>query len=438
MQSCKYKGKGCRTMKPYAAYTETEKQAEMSALRQEYESWKAKGLKLNMARGKPSQAQLDEISDILTVLKTPEDCISQGIDARNYGELAGLPEARALWADILDCRPEETFLGGSSSLTLMYDTVSKAVTHGLKNSERPWCREEKLRWLCPVPGYDRHFSITESFGIEMINVPMLETGPDMDLVEQLIQDPTVKGMWCVPKYSNPQGLIYSEDTIRRLAAMKPAAPDFALMWDNAYLLHEFDGDFVPFPDIISLCREAGNPDMVYEFASTSKITYPGAGISVLASSRENIEYMKKLMGIQMISHDKLNQLRHVRFLKDKAHTLEIMKGHAKFLKPKFDAVADALEAEIRPLGIANWTRPKGGYFISLDAMEGTATRVLELCREAGVVLTPAGSTFPYKKDPKDSNIRIAPSYPPVQELEQAIQVFCLSLKIAALEKLTEK
>lgn len=423
-------------MKAYAAYTKEEKQSELSALRAEYEGWKAKDLKLNMARGKPAKAQLDEITDLLTILKTPEDCISQGIDARNYGELAGLPEARVLWADILDCKPEETFLGGASSLTLMYDTVAKAMTHGLKNSEKPWCKLDRVRWLCPVPGYDRHFSITETFGIEMINVPMLESGPDMDLVEQLIQDPTVKGMWCVPKYSNPQGLIYSEDTIRRLAAMKPAAKDFALMWDNAYLVHEFDGDFVPFPDIISLCREAGNPDMVYEFASTSKITFPGAGISVMASSKENIDYMKKLMGIQMISYDKLNQLRHVRFLKNKAHTLEIMKGHAKFLKPKFDAVADALEAEIRPLGIASWTRPKGGYFISLDAMEGTATRVLELCKDAGVVLTPAGSTFPYKKDPKDSNIRIAPSFPPVQELRQAIEVCCLCLKIAALEKLT--
>lgn len=423
-------------MKPYAAYTREEQLQRMAELRRELEDWKTKELKLNMARGKPGKTQLDLVSDILTVLKEPADCVSGGIDARNYGELAGLPEARALWADILGCRPEETFLGGSSSLTLMYDTVSKAMTHGLYASEKPWCRLDKVRWLCPAPGYDRHFSITESFGIEMVTVPMLETGPDMDLVEELVKDPAVKGMWCVPKYSNPTGIIYSEETVRRIANLKPAAPDFALMWDNAYCVHEFDGGFEPFPDIIALCREAGNPNMVFEFASTSKITFPGAGISVLAASRENIEYMQKLMSIQMISHDKVNQLRHVRYLKNKAHTLEIMKKHAEILKPKFDVVSDTLEREIRPLGIASWTRPKGGYFVSVDAMPGTAKRTLELCKEAGVVLTGAGATFPYKKDPQDSNIRIAPSLPPVSELEQAIAVFCLCLKIAALEKLT--
>lgn len=431
----KWPGERKKHMKPYAAYTKEELTAERMALLEELERWKAKGLKLNMARGKPGKEQLDLVSGILTILSRPEDCVSDGIDARNYGELAGLPAARRLWADILGCKPEETFLGGSSSLTLMYDTVSKAMTHGLRNSVRPWCKEEKLRWLCPVPGYDRHFSVTETFGIEMINVPMLETGPDMDLVEKLIQDPTVKGMWCVPKYSNPQGIIYSAETIKRLAAMKPAAPDFALMWDNAYCVHEFDSDYVEFPDMISLCRQAGNPDMVYEFASTSKITFPGAGISVLAASEGNIQYLQSLMNLQMISHDKINQLRHVLFLRDKAHTLELMKEHAQIVKPRFDVVADALEREIRPLEIASWTRPKGGYFISFDAMEGTATRVLQLCKEAGVTLTPAGSTYPYKKDPKDRNIRIAPSLPPVEELEQAAQVFCVCVKLAALEKL---
>lgn len=423
-------------MKPYSELTAAEQIEALASLRKELEEWKAKGLKLNMARGKPGKAQLDLVSGLLTTLQSPEDCVSEGIDARNYGELAGLPEARRMWADILGCKPEQTFLGGSSSLTLMYDVVSKAMTHGLAKSDRPWCREEKLRWLCPVPGYDRHFAITESFGIEMIPVPMLETGPDMDVVEELIKDPAVKGIWCVPKYSNPQGIIYSEETISRLASMKPAAKDFAIMWDNAYCVHEFDGAYVEFPDIISLCREAGNDGMVYEFASTSKITFPGAGISVLASSRENIQHMQHLMSIQMISHDKLNQLRHVRFMQNKAHTLEIMQAHAKIMKPKFGAVADALEREIRPLAIANWTRPKGGYFISLDAMEGTAKRVLALCKDAGVVLTPAGATFPYGMDPRNSNIRIAPSLPPVEELEQAIAVFCVCLKIAALEKLT--
>ena len=431
----KWSGERKKHMKPYAAYTKEELAAERKALQEEFEIWKAKGLKLNMARGKPGKEQLDLVSDILTVLSKPEDCVSDGIDARNYGELAGLPAARRLWADILGCKPEETFLGGSSSLTLMYDVVSKAMTHGLKNSPKPWCKEEKLRWLCPVPGYDRHFSVTETFGIEMLNVPMLETGPDMDVVEELIQDPTVKGMWCVPKYSNPQGIIYSMETIKRLAAMKPAAPDFALMWDNAYCVHEFDGDYVEFPDMIALCREAGNPDMVFEFASTSKITFPGAGISVLAASEANIQYMQSLMNLQMISHDKVNQLRHVKYLQTKAHTLELMKRHAQIVKPRFDVVADALEREIRPLEIASWTRPKGRYFISFDAMEGTATRALQLCKEAGVTLTPAGSTYPYKKDPKDQNIRIAPSLPPVEELEQAVEVFCVCVKLAALEKL---
>ena len=399
-----------------------------------FEDWKAKNLKLNMARGKPSSAQLDLVSDILTVLVDPAQCKVDGMDARNYGELGGLPCAKAYWADVLGCQTNEVFVGGSASLTLMYDLIAKGYTHGLKNSPKPWCKEEKLKFLCPAPGYDRHFRITESFGFELITIPMTETGPDMDMVEQLVKDPAVKGIWCVPKYSNPEGIIYSDETIARFANLKPAAPDFTIMWDNAYCVHEFEGEFVPFKDIITLCREAGNPDMVYEFASTSKITFPGAGISVMASSAANIKYMEKIMGVQMISYDKVNQLRHVKYLKSKEGTLEIMKRHAAVMAPKFQMVLEVLDREIAPLGFAQWNKPKGGYFVSLNTMPGTAKRALALCKEAGVVMTDAGATYPYGIDPADSNIRIAPSLPPVAELEQAMEVFCLCLKIAAFEK----
>ena len=403
----------------------------------EYEGWKARDLSLNMARGKPGKTQLDMVSDLLTVLSRPEECMEDGIDCRNYGELAGLPSARRLFADILGCKPEQVFVGGNASLQLMYDTISKAYTHGLLHSPRPWCREEKVKWLCPAPGYDRHFKVTQSFGFELIAVPMTESGPDMDEVERLIQDPAVKGMWNVPKYSNPDGIIYSEETVRRIAAMKPAAPDFLLMWDNAYCIHEFDGPFVPFPDILSLCEEYGNADMPFEFASTSKITLPGAGVSCFACSTANMEHMKKLLDIQVISFDKVNQLRHVRYLKDREHALALMRRHGEILRPKFQAVLSALDAEIAPLGIASWHRPTGGYFISLNTAPGLARRTLELCKQAGVVMTGAGATFPYGRDPRDSNIRIAPSLPPVEELKQAIAVFCCCLKLAALEQLEQ-
>lgn len=421
--------------KAYKDMSADEIRAEYSAVSKEYEELKGNGLKLNMARGKPSKQQLDMVSDILTILVKPEDCVSDGIDARNYGEVSGLPAAKRLFADILGCRPEECFIGGNASLTLMYDTISKAYTHGLLRSEKPWAKLDKVKWLCPAPGYDRHFKITESFGAEMITIPMTPTGPDMDMVEELVKDPEVKGIWCVPKYSNPDGIIYSSETVHRMASLKPAAPDFIIMWDNAYCVHEFDGDFVPFEDIISLCREAGNPDMVFEYASTSKITFPGAGISVMACSEDNLKYMQKLMNIQMISYDKVNQLRHVLYLKDKEHTLALMKRHAEIMGPKFKCVLRHLDEEIAPLGIATWQRPKGGYFVSVNALPGLAKRTLELCKEAGVTMTGAGATFPYGRDPEDSNIRIAPSLPPVEELEQAMQIFCTSLKLAALEKL---
>lgn len=406
-----------------------------AAVCNEFDGWKDLGLKLNMARGKPSKLQLDLVSDILTVLTDADDCLADGVDARNYGELQGLKCAREYWADVLGCQWEQTFVGGASSLTLMYDVISKAYTHGLRTSKQPWCKEETVKFLCPSPGYDRHFRITESFGAELITVAMTPTGPDMDTVEELVKDPAVKGIWCVPKYSNPDGIVYSDETVQRMANLKPAAEDFVIMWDNAYCVHEFEGEFQPFADIISLCAEAGRPDMVYEFASTSKITFPGAGISVMASSKGNITYMTKLMGVQMISYDKVNQLRHVKYLKDKAGTLELMKRHGMLLAPKFNMVLDVLEQNIAPLGFANWVRPLGGYFISLNTMPGTAKRALALCEEAGVTMTGAGATYPYGIDPNDSNIRIAPSLPPVDELEKAMQVFCTCLKMAALEKL---
>ena len=420
-------------MTAYSKMTAEERKAEYAKVSREYEDLKARGLKLNMARGKPGKAQLDLVSDIFSLMQKPEDYVSDGIDVRNYGELSGLPAAKRLFAEILGCKPEQVFVGGNASLQLMYDTISKAYTHGLLHSERPWCREPVVKFLCPSPGYDRHFKVTESFGFELITIPMTDEGPDMDAVEKAIQDPAVKGMWNVPKYSNPDGIIYSAETIRRIASMKPAAPDFLLMWDNAYCIHEFEGDYMEFPDILAECAKYGNADMVFEFASTSKVTLPGAGISCFACSEANMAYMEKLLTVQVISFDKVNQQRHVLYLKDKAHTLELMKKHAAIMGPKFRCVVDALDREIAPLEIASWRRPKGGYFVSLYAMPGTAKRTLALCKEAGVTMTGAGATFPYGKDPQDSNIRIAPSLPPVEELEQAIAVLCVCLKMAALE-----
>ena len=422
-------------MMKYTEMTVQQRKAEYAAVLAEYEKQKALGLKLNMARGKPGREQLDMVTDLCNILVKPEDFISDGIDSRNYGNVDGLPAAKALFADILGCKPEQCFVGGNASLQLMYDTVAKAYSNGLLHSEKPWSKLEKVKWLCPAPGYDRHFKVTQSFGAELITVPMTENGPDMDVVEELIKDPAVKGMWNVPKYSNPDGIVYSDETIRRIAAMKPAAPDFMLMWDNAYCIHEFDGEFVPFADILSLCAENGNADMVYEFASTSKVTFPGAGVAVMATSEANLAYLTPLINIQTIGFDKINQLRHVKYLQDKEHTLALMQRHAAILRPKFRAVLDALDREIAPLGIGEWKRPKGGYFVSYNAMPGTAKRALALCKEAGVTMTGAGATFPYGVDPQDSNIRIAPSLPPVEELQQAIAVFCVCVKLAALEKL---
>jgi len=421
-------------MATYACRSREELRIEAKKMISRYGELLQQGLKLDMSRGKPSKLQLDLVSDLLTILTDPAECLIDGNDCRNYGDLAGLQCAREYWADVLGCKPEQTFVGGNASLHLMHDLIARAYTHGLKNSPRPWCSEKRIKFLCPSPGYDRHFRITESFGFELIAVPMTPYGPDMDIVEMLVQDPMVKGIWCVPKFSNPQGYSYSEQTINRFANLKPAAPDFVIMWDNAYCVHEFIGEFEPFPDIISLCEQAGRPNMVYEFASTSKITFPGAGISVMASSEENIAHMTKLIGVQTISYDKINQLRHVKFLKNKEHTIELMKRHATIMAPKFEMCLKMLRAELTNKGIAHWHHPNGGYFICVAAMPGTAKRTLELCKRCGVFLTPAGATYPYGVDPHDSMIRIAPSLPPIEELEKAMLVFCTCLKMAALEK----
>ena len=426
--------KGLKDMATYSCRSREELRLEAKKLIERYGNQLHEGLKLDMSRGKPSKLQLDLVSDMLTVLTDPAECILDGEDSRNYGNLAGLQCAREYWADVLGCKPSETFVGGNASLHLMHGLISWGYTHGLKDSPKPWCKEEKIKFLCPSPGYDRHFRITESFGFELITVPMTPWGPDMDVVEELVQDPAVKGIWCVPKYSNPQGYTYSEQTVDRFANLKPAADDFVIMWDNAYCVHEFEGEFVPFRDIISLCAQAGRPNMVYEFASTSKITFPGAGMSVMASSEENIAYMQKLISAQTISYDKINQLRHVKYLKNREHTCELMKRHATIMAPKFRLVLKTLRKELTNKGIAHWHHPNGGYFVCVAAMPGTAKRTLELCARAGVKMTEAGATFPYGVDPLDSFIRIAPSLPTIEELEKAMHIFCTCLRLAALEK----
>ncbi len=426
-------------MTGYAQRTKEELQQLKKELEKQYEDAKGKGLKLDMSRGKPSAAQLDlsmGIMDVLTsesVLKT-----EAGLDCRNYGVLDGIPEAKKLMADMMEVTPEQVIVYGNSSLNIMYDTVSRSVTHGVLGST-PWCKLDQVKFLCPVPGYDRHFAITEHFGIEMINVPMSPEGPDMDLVEKLVaEDASVKGIWCVPKYSNPQGYSYSDETIRRFANLKPAAEDFRIYWDNAYCIHHlYDDNQVEQPEILAECAKAGNPDMVYKFSSTSKVTFPGSGIAALAASEANLSEIRKQMTIQTIGHDKLNQLRHVRFFGDIEGMKKHMSKQAAILRPKFEAVTDILEKELGGLGIGEWTKPLGGYFISFDALPGCAKAIVAKCKEAGVVMTGAGATFPYGKDPKDSNIRIAPSFPTPEEMAQAADLFALCVKLVSVDKLLE-
>lgn len=426
-------------MKPYSELSEEELRKLREELLADYEDAKQKGLKLDMSRGKPAPVQLDLAADLMDTLSSGSDMNTEnGFDSRNYGLMDGIPEAKRLIAEMMDVSPENVIVFGNASLPIMYDTVSRAMTHGVLGST-PWCKLDKVKFLCPVPGYDRHFAITEHFGIEMINIPMLSTGPDMDMVEKLVsEDATVKGIWCVPKYSNPQGISYSDETVRRMAALKPAAEDFRIYWDNAYAVHHLYDDVQDeLLEILSECEKAGNPDMVFEFCSTSKISYAGSGMAAMIASKANLDYIRKAMTIQTIGHDKVNQLRHVRYFKNydgiKAH----MRKHAEVMRPKFEAVEAKLQEELGELGIGTWTKPRGGYFISFDAMEGCAKAIVAKCKEAGVVLTGAGATFPYGRDPKDSNIRIAPSYPSAEDMAKATELFVLCVKLVSVEKLLE-
>ncbi|MDE6845483.1 MAG: aminotransferase class I/II-fold pyridoxal phosphate-dependent enzyme [Lachnospiraceae bacterium] len=425
-------------MKPYKEMSREELLTLKAELEKQFEDAKGKGLKLDMSRGKPTPAQLDMTMGLMDVLNSESDMNTMdGIDTRNYGLMDGILEAKHLMADVMGGIPaENVIVYGNASLSIMYDTVSRAVTHGVLGST-PWCKLDKVKFLCPVPGYDRHFAITQLFGIEMITIPMTPEGPDMDLVEKYVsEDSAVKGIWCVPKYSNPQGITYSDETVRRFAALKPAAEDFRIYWDNAYSIHHlYDDNQDQILEILSECEKAGNPDMVYEFASTSKITFSGAGIAAFASSKANVEEAKKFMTIQTIGHDKVNQLRHARYFKDLNGMLAHMKKHADIIRPKFEAVLAVLDKELGGLDVGEWTRPRGGYFISFDAMEGCAKAIVAKCKEAGVVLTGAGATFPYGIDPKDSNIRIAPSYPTSEEMAAATDLFVLCVKLVSVEKL---
>lgn len=427
-------------MNTYSQLSKDELLALKNELEAEFKDLQELNLKLDMSRGKPGTSQLNVSMGIMDTLSAESSLIaSDGTDCRNYGVLDGIPEAQKLMAEMMGTLPEHVIVFGNASLTIMYDSISRSYTHGVLGST-PWCKLDKIKFLCPVPGYDRHFSITEHFGIEMINIPMTEDGPDMNMVEELVHnDPAVKGIWCVPKYSNPQGICYSDETVRRFANLQPAAEDFRIYWDNAYAIHHlYEDNQIEILDIISECEKAGNPDMVYEFASTSKVSFSGSGIAALATSPANLADVKKQLTIQTIGYDKLNQLRHARYFKNldglKAH----MKKHANEMRPKFEIVLDILDRELLGTGTGTWTRPLGGYFISFDSMEGCAKKIVQKCKEAGVVLTNAGATFPYGNDPKDSNIRIAPSFPTPREMEEATELFTLCVKLVSIEKLLEE
>ena len=426
-------------MKSYKELSTAELKELQTKLNQEYKDACAKGLKLNMARGLPSAEQLDMEADFFNTLSPDTDFKSEaGIDCRNYGELVGIHEARKLMGDMMEISDDEVIVFGNSSLNVMYDTVARSMILGVCGST-PWCKLDKVKFLCPAPGYDRHFAITEQFGIEMITIPMKPDGPDMDMVEQYVNnDPAVKGIWCVPKYSNPQGITYSDEVVRRFANLKPAAEDFRIYWDNAYTIHHlYEDKQAQLLEILAECKKAGNPDIVYKFCSTSKVTFPGSGIAALGASKKNLDYIKSVITIQTIGHDKLNQLRHVRYFKDINGMKEHMKKHAAIIRPKFEYLLATLEKELGGLEIGEWTKPIGGYFVSFESMEGCAKEIVAKCKEAGVTLTGAGATYPYKKDPKDSNIRIAPTFPPLEELKQAIDLFILCVKLVSVNKLLE-
>lgn len=429
-------------MKAYKEMTKEELEQEVVALKAQYKKYQEMDLHLNMARGKPCKEQLDLSMGMMDVLNSNEDLTCEdGTDCRNYGVLTGIEEAKVLIGDMMENNPDNIIIFGNSSLNVMYDTIARAYTHGIMGNT-PWCKLDKVKWLCPVPGYDRHFGITEHFGMEMIPIPMNENGPDMDLVEKYVsEDPTVKGIWCVPKYSNPTGISYSDEVVCKFARLKPAAADFRIFWDNAYGIHHLyeDADRQDYlVEILAECKKAGNPDMVYKFASTSKITFPGSGLAAMATSLNNLEDITKTMTHQTIGHDKVNQLRHVRFFGDIHGMTEHMKKHAEIIRPKFEAVEEILDTELSGLGIAKWTIPNGGYFISFDALDGCAKKIVEKAKKAGVLMTDAGATWPYHNDPKDTNIRVAPTYPPLEDLKTAATLFALCVKLVSAKKILDE
>ncbi len=421
----------------YDEMTREALEEELQGLKKEYHRFQEKNLRLDMSRGKPCIEQLDLSMGMMDVLNSDSDLTcDDGTDCRNYGQLTGIEEARVLIGDMMENNPNDIIIYGNSSLNVMYDTVSRAYTHGIMGNT-PWCRLDRVKFLCPVPGYDRHFAITEYFGIEMIPVPMTETGPDMDIVEKLVEeDEAIKGIWCVPKYSNPGGISYSDETVRRFARLKPAARDFRIFWDNAYGMHHLYDDRQDYLiEILAECKRAGNPDLVYKFSSTSKITFPGSGIAALATSPNNMQEVRKQLKFQTIGHDKVNQLRHVRFFGDIHGMVEHMRKHADILRPKFEMVEETLARELGDKGIGSWTTPLGGYFIGFESLPGCAKEIVARCKKAGVTMTPAGATWPYGKDPRDTSIRIAPTFPTLADLEEASRLFSLCVKIVSAEKL---
>jgi len=413
---------------------------ELNTLKNQYDDYKDQKLALDMTRGKPCREQLDMGAELLHNLKPNDIYAEDGSDCRNYGLPLGIPEAREFFADMIGSKPDHVIVGNNSSLNLMFDTLTRALVFGEKESAEPWAKVDNKKWLCPVPGYDRHFLVTQTLGFELVAIPLHEDGPDMDLVEKLCaEDPTIKGMWCMPLYSNPDGYIYSPEVCERLASMKTAAPDFRIYWDNAYVVHHlYDDKRGTLPDILSLCEKSGHPNRVYEFASTSKISYAGSGISCIAANPENFARIRKYITVQSIGPDKINQLRHIRYLPDHNSLESVMRRHADIIRPKFEATLKILEQELKGTGIARWYNPLGGYFVSLFVYPGTARRVVELAKEAGVALTPAGATYPYGRDPLDENIRIAPSFPSVDDVKKAITVLGVCAKMAAAEKRLEE